>query len=334
MAISRRLLEVQSNRIEALLAHHKVKAYICGGSVTPRAVRFELLPSLGTKVSKIRSLAEEMAMTLGCRHARIYRRNDRICIEIARTKPAPLLLMDLYADLVDVPPATAILGMDDSGQPLLVRLSAPNVAHILIAGTTGSGKTALARTLLSSLAYFNRPMDLQLTLIDPKGRGFAPLADFSHAQGGIVSSITEAKERLMALVSEMERRDRNNSAKPTLVVAIDELADLIQVGGAPIQALLTRLTQRGREAGIHIVACTQKPTSALIGGAIKANFPVRLVGAVASRDEARYATGLKDSGAEKLAGRGDFLLITQGECVRFQAAWIEPSKLSTLARNS
>jgi hypothetical protein len=115
-----------------------------------------------------------------------------------------------------------------------------------------------------------------------------------------------------------------------LVVAIDELADLLQAGGALAEALLTRISQRGREAGIHLVACTQKPTAALIGGAIKANFPVRLVGTVASRDEARYATGLAESGAEKLEGRGDFLLVCKGETVRFQAAWMGPSDLDTV----
>jgi S-DNA-T family DNA segregation ATPase FtsK/SpoIIIE len=102
----------------------------------------------------------------------------------------------------------------------------------------------------------------------------------------------------------MERRDREGENRPALVVGIDELADLLMTGGAPVEALLTRLSQRGREAGIHLVACTQKPTAEVLGGAMKANFPVRLVGAVASRDEARYASGITDSGAEKLEGKG------------------------------
>ena len=115
-----------------------------------------------------------------------------------------------------------------------------------------------------------------------------------------------------------------------MVVAVDELADLLQTGGAETEASLTRISQRGREAGIHLVACTQKPTAELIGGAMKANFPVRLVGAVASRDEARYAAGIADSGAEKLEGKGDFLLVAKGETVRFQAAWIGPRDLAAV----
>jgi S-DNA-T family DNA segregation ATPase FtsK/SpoIIIE len=125
----------------------------------------------------------------------------------------------------------------------------------------------------------------------------------------------------------MERRDREGVNRPALVVAVDELADLLQTGGPMLEAMLTRLAQRGREAGIHLVACTQKPTAALIGGAMKANFPVRLVGAVASRDEARYATGINESGAEKLEGKGDFLLVTKGDMVRFQAAWLAAEDL-------
>jgi S-DNA-T family DNA segregation ATPase FtsK/SpoIIIE len=125
----------------------------------------------------------------------------------------------------------------------------------------------------------------------------------------------------------MERRDRAGVNLPTLVVAVDELADLLQTGGKSVETILARLAQRGREAGIHLVACTQKPTASLIGGAMKANFPVRLVGAVASRDEARFATGITNSGAEKLGGKGDFLLIAKGEAVRFQAAWLGPEDM-------
>jgi S-DNA-T family DNA segregation ATPase FtsK/SpoIIIE len=212
----------------------------------------------------------------------------------------------------------------------LVRLTAPDVAHILIAGTTGSGKTALARTLLTSLAIHNRQTEVQLVLIDPKGRGFGPLAALPHVLGDVVADGREAVERLRWVVQEMERRDREKANRPLLVVAVDELADLLQTGGSQVEAMLTRLSQRGREAGIHLVACTQKPTAALIGGAMKANFPVRLVGAVASRDEARYATGIADSGAEKLEGKGDFLLVAKGELVRFQSAWLGPSDLDAV----
>lgn len=330
MTFRMRKLNAQADRIEAVLARHKVNARVDGGVVTPRFVRFSVQPQLGTKVNKVASLAEEIAMALDKREARIYREGQAINVEVPHSRTASIRLLPLCQQLEAMPPVTAVLGLEQNGTPLLLRLTAPDVAHVLIAGTTGSGKTALARTLLVSLAMHNRQGDVQLVLIDPKGRGFAALNALPHVLGDVVVDPRKAVERLRWLVHEMERRDRTRCSTPVLVVAVDELADLIQTGGAAVEAMLTRLGQRGREAGIHLVACTQKPTAALIGGAMKANFPVRLVGAVASRDEARYATGINDSGAEKLEGRGDFLLVTKGEQLRFQAAWIGKADIASV----
>jgi DNA segregation ATPase FtsK/SpoIIIE, S-DNA-T family len=331
MGTRSRKLDWQADRIEAVLAQHKVTARVDGGVVTPRHIRFQIRPQLGTRVSKIAVLAEELAMALGKRAARVYREGEAINVEVPRTKSEPVRLLPLCQRISTVPPMTAILGLDPDGIPLLLRMTAPDVAHVLIAGTTGSGKTALARTLLTSLAMHNRQGEVQLILIDPKGRGFAQLAPLPHILGSVISEPPVAIDRLRWLVQEMERRDRNGTSTPVLIVAVDELADLIQTGGAAVEAMLTRLSQRGREAGIHLVACTQKPTAALIGGAMKANFPVRLVGAVTSSDEARYACGIADSGAEKLEGHGDFLLVAKGETVRFQAAWVGKQDLELIA---
>lgn len=333
MAYRKRTLDMQADCIEEVLARHKVQGRVQGGTVTPRFVRFQLATQMGTKVNKVASLAEEIALALGMREARVYRQNGEISVEVPLPKAEPVRLLPLCRRLATVPKVTAILGVEGNGTPLLLRLTSPDVAHVLVAGTTGSGKTALARTLLTSLAMHNRQGDLQLILIDPKGgRGFGPLVDLPHVLGGIATNAESALKRLRWLVHEMERRDHAKVSRPVLVVAVDELADLLQTGGNEVEALLTRISQRGREAGIHLVACTQKPTAALIGGAMKANFPVRLVGAVASRDEARYASGINDSGAEKLEGKGDFLLITKGEQVRFQSAWLGPKELSEIER--
>jgi S-DNA-T family DNA segregation ATPase FtsK/SpoIIIE len=115
-----------------------------------------------------------------------------------------------------------------------------------------------------------------------------------------------------------------------LVVGIDELADLLATGGKAVEQALIRLAQRGREAGIHLVACTQKPAAEAVSGLLKANFPVRLVGSVASPDDARVAAGIAGTGAEKLLGRGDFLLVSKGEVIRFQAAYIADGDLRDL----
>ncbi len=325
-----RHLELQSDRIEAVLARHKVNARVDGGVVAERFVRFRLRLQLGTKVSKVKSLAEEIALALGKREARIYREGGEIQVEVSRSANRPVTLLSLCSMLPPIPPATAVLGVEEQGTPLLLRLPAPDVVHVLIAGTTGSGKTALARTLLTSLAMHNRQGEVQLILIDPKGRGFGALVGLPHVLGDLIVEPQQAVNRLRWLVQEMERRDRSGVSTPRLVVAVDELADLLQTGGAAVEAMLARLSQRGREAGIHLVACTQKPTAALIGAAMKANFPVRLVGAVASQDEARYATGLPGSGAEKLEGRGDFLLVAKGEATRFQAAWLGKTELEQI----
>jgi S-DNA-T family DNA segregation ATPase FtsK/SpoIIIE len=330
MARSRQMLEYKSNLVENVLIQNRVAARVTGATVAPGFVRFKLAPAPTTKISKIRALEEELALALQAPEARVVRADGAVQVEVRRNDAAPVRLLPLCRSLPAVPPVTAVLGVEPNGTPLLVRLDAPDVAHVLIVGTTGSGKTALARTLLTSLAMFNRQAQVQLVLIDPKQRGFAPLAALPHVVGGIAASAAEIEARLLWLVQEMERRDRERINRPALVVAVDELADLMQLGGKRIEAMLTRLSQRGREAGIHLVVCTQKPTAELIGGAIKANLPLRLVGSVASREEARYAAGIADSGAEKLAGKGDFLLITKGDALRFQAAWLGREDLAAI----
>jgi S-DNA-T family DNA segregation ATPase FtsK/SpoIIIE len=211
--------------------------------------------------------------------------------------------------------------------PLLLRLPSPDVAHVLIAGTTGSGKTALARTIVASLALFNNQRALQLVLVDPKGRGFVPFEGLPHLLVPVVTRTEEALAVLGRLVEEMERRDEEGRSEPRLVLVLDELADLVQVGGREMERVLVRLTQRGREAGIHLVACTQKPAAAVIGGLVKSNFPVRLVGSVPSPEDAKVATGLARTGAEKLLGQGDFLVVTKGQAMRMQAAYIGPQEV-------
>jgi len=140
---------------------------------------------------------------------------------------------------------------------------------------------------------------------------------------GVTQDLAATAGLLNALVQEMERRDRTGVRLPQVIVGIDELADLLQVGGREVAEALQRLTQRGREAGLHVVAATQRPAAAMVGGAVKANFPVRLVGSVTSAEDARVAAGIAGTGAERLLGRGDFLLIAKGEVLRFQAAYAD-----------
>ena len=321
-----RVLHFQADRIEMVLASHKVPARVTGGIVTPRLVRYHLTTPLGVKVRKVAGLSEEIALSLGASSCRVHRHQGQVEVEVPRDKGKVVPLLPLCQRLVargrdTIPAHTAVLGLDQEGVPLLLRLPSPNVAHVLIAGTTGSGKTALARTIVTSLALNNSQRSLQLVLIDPKGRGFLPFEGLPHLLVPVVTRVDEALPLLQRLVAEMERRDAEARSEPRLVVALDELADLVQVGGREMEAALTRLTQRGREAGIHLVACTQKPTATVIGGLVKSNFPVRIVGSVASPEDAKVATGIAGTGAERLLGQGDFLVVAKGQVTRMQAAY-------------
>lgn len=327
----RRQLEMQSDRIEAVLASHKVAGRVWGATITPRFIRFQVTTAMGTKVSKVSDLSEEIALSLGVRSARVYRKQGAIQVEVPREQPEPVRLLPLCQRIGEAPPVTAVLGLDDEGTPLLLRLPSPDIVHVLVAGTTGSGKTALARSLLFSLAFYNQPDVLRLVLVDPKGRGFGPLSSLPHVIGRIAASAEQGVKALAWLVQEMERRDAAGVSSPVIVAGVDELADLLLTGGKAVETALVRLAQRGREAGIHLVACTQKPSAELVSGLLKANFPVRLVGAVASPEDAKVAAGIAGIGAEKLLGRGDFLLVAKGDVVRFQAAYASDDEMTQAA---
>ena len=375
MSETQRQLELQSDRIEMVLTTHKSPVRVTGGVVTPRAVQFHLAPALGTKINRVQSLAEELALALGVSSVRVSRQGGSMQLEIPRDNARPVKLLSLMAQLTGphaapgdcsrpdccnrgasadsigyanrgrppgaqqsreawgqssrIPAATAVLGLCDDGAPLLLRLPSPDVAHVLIAGCTGSGKTALCQTVILSLAMMHRRSQLQFVLVDPKRRAFMPFAPLPHLLRPIIGDAAEAIVALHELINVMETRGAgsNPDAIPLIVVVLDELADLMQVGGRALAEPLTRLAQRGREAGIHIIACTQKPSSQVVGTLMRANFPVRLVGKVVSPEDARVAAGCGGTGAEKLTGRGDFVAVASGQVLRFQAAYVSPAEV-------
>ena len=327
------LLDYQADQIEVVLNSHRVPARITGGMVTPRWVRYQAMPELSTKVSRIIGLSEEIALHLGAPSVRVARQGPSVQIEVPRADPQSVQLLQLSQQVGDIPRQSTILGLDEAGLPLILRLSSPEVAHVLIAGTTGSGKTALARSMALSLAMHNRLGEVQLIFIDPKRNGFTPFtlagsgAGLPHLLRPIVDNVHQAIFLLGEMVTEMVRRDHEKIFEPRLIIFIDEVADLMEQGGKAMDRLMTRLTQRGRSAGIHLIACTQKPLAATIGSLTRSNFPVRLVGSVASADDAKVAAGIGSTGAEKLLGRGDFLLVTKGRVTRFQAAYVTEAEI-------
>jgi S-DNA-T family DNA segregation ATPase FtsK/SpoIIIE len=325
-------LNHQANQIEMVLASYQLPGRISGGLVTPLMTRFQFIPQLGTRLNRLIGMSEELALSLGVPTCHIHREDGAIHIDIPQGNNMPIHLLQLCRQLPSIPPCSPVLGLDQEGFPLLLSLTSADIAHVLIAGTTGSGKTALARAMIMSLALHNNQGQLQLALIDLKHRGFAPFCALPHLLSPVAERAEEALALLDRLVAEMERRDKLGISQPQIVLFIDELAELVMAGKEQVEAALTRLMQRGREAGLHIVACTQKPLSSLIGSLVKANFPVRIVGKVASAEDAKVASGIAASGAEKLAGHGDFLVIAAGRQFRMQAAWISEAEIAQLVR--
>ena len=325
-------LELQADRIEKLLHLHNVRARVSGGTVTPRWIRFQVLPALGARISKIKHLSEELAAALNTSSCRVARRGASVDVEIPRDDPKPVRFLPLYhqLDAGDVPLVTAILGLADDGVPLLIRLPSPEVAHILVAGTTGSGKTVLLQTMILSLALCNAPATMQMILIDPKRSAFEVFDGLPHLTLPIGQATDDPVRTLRTLVSIMENRGGQIPLDgPRLILVIDELIDIL-ITTDETMTPLTRLLQRGREAGIHVIAATQKPSSAVIGSLNKANFPVRLVGRVTSATDARVASGWSGTGAERLQGRGDFIAVAEGQLTHFQTAYISPVEIEEM----
>jgi S-DNA-T family DNA segregation ATPase FtsK/SpoIIIE len=238
----RQMLEYQADRIEAVLAHHKVPARVTGGTVTPRWIRFQVVPALGARIASITGLAEELAAALDAPTVRVARQGATIAVEVPRDDPHPVRLIPLLRGMRNVPPVTAVLGIAEDGVPLLIRLPSPDVAHILVAGTTGSGKTALLRAMVLSLAYLDHrpqtidhrpqtidhrpqtidhrpqtidhrpqtvvggPSSVVFVLIDPKGSAFRDLEGLPHLARPVIRDPAEAVEALGSLVRLMEVR--------------------------------------------------------------------------------------------------------------------------------
>jgi S-DNA-T family DNA segregation ATPase FtsK/SpoIIIE len=311
-----------ADRIEAVLRERHAPATVVGGKVMPGFIEMLLRPAPGTKVNQVKALQADIALAVGKSNVRIAQSGTHLAIQIARESREPVRLSNLLNQLSDVPRYTAVLGLSEDGAPLLARLSAPDVGHILLAGTTGSGKTSLAQTILLSLCDRHRPRELGLIVLDPKRRDND---DFSRTiEKHLLLPIARTREEVIAAVNKvveaMEKRATDADPTPRILVYADELADLCQIGGETLILALTRIAQRGREPGVHLLACTQKPSSKAIGSLLKANLPLRLVGRVMSAEDARMAAGISGCGAERLNGCGDFIAVTGTKTIRFQAA--------------
>jgi len=333
MDVDEKRLNLECDRLEDLFAVRGLMVRVSGGTVTPSTVQYNMYPAFGTKVSAIRGLADEMQMVLDARSCQIRQEGRRVVLEVPREEQDVVEFWPLYKRVVGtgaLDHVTALLGLCDSGQPLLACLSSPRVGHVLVSGTTGAGKSVLLRSMVLSLVRLNAVAWLKLVLIDPKGETFAPFHPLRHVQWGVITEPARALGALERLVEEMEARQGPGPFSPTVVVFIDELADLAMSQGGPFIDAVSRLVARGRTAGIHVVAATQKPSTAVIGPLMKANFPVRICFAVTSSTDAKVATGWSGTGAEKLPMGGAGICIAEGQQIRFQGAYIDDGDLTTI----
>jgi S-DNA-T family DNA segregation ATPase FtsK/SpoIIIE len=317
-----RKLYQTADRIEAVLRERRAPASVVGGKVLPGFVEMLLRPAPGTKVNQVKSLQADLALALGNSNVRVTQSGTHLAVQIPRETRKPVRLSTLMATTGNVPSYTAVLGLAEDGATLMACFASPDVSHILIAGATGSGKTSLAQSVLLSLCQMHRPSQVGLIVLDPKRNddsGFIRGIE-RHLLLPVARTADESLVALSRVVDVMEKRPIQREPLPRVIVFVDEMADICQTGGAQMVELLTRIAQRGRESGIHLMGCTQKPSAKAIGSLLKANLPLRLVGRVVSAEDARVATGMAGTGAERLMGSGDFIAVASGRVIRFQAA--------------
>lgn len=315
--------------IKDTMADFKINVEMEEANVGPKVTQYTLKPPAGVRLSKISSLDGNLALSLGAEAIRIEAPipgKRAVGVEVPNKKAAMVTLRSILESNPwkgsDSPLGFAI-GKDISGQSIIGELE--TMPHLLIAGQTGSGKSVMINTLLTSLLYRNSPADLKMILVDPKQVELTP---YNHIPHLLTPVITEPEKCISALkwaVNEMERRytllaekGKRNIAgfnesnqedhMPYIVIVIDELADLMMLAARDVEALIVRIAQKARAVGIHLVLATQRPSVDVITGLIKANIPARIAFTVASQIDSR--TIIDQAGAEKLLGKGDLLITT------------------------
>ena len=332
------------------LTEFGVEATVSGQITGPRVTRYELQLAPGTKVSKVAALRDDLSYALATTEIRILAPipgKQAVGVEVPNLSPRLVTLGDIYADLPSTASPLAVwLGKDISGNSVWTDLA--RMPHLLIAGTTGSGKSGCINTILTSTLLRSTPDDVRMILIDPKRIELGYYESIPHLLTSVVSSPKEAATVLMNVVAEMERRyerlsfvrarslpeanralrQRGEQTLPYLLVVIDELADLMMVSPQAVEDCVIRLAQKSRAVGIHLVLATQRPSVDVITGMIKANVPSRIAFAVSSQTDSRVI--LDTAGAESLLGQGDMLFKPLGtsRLQRLQGAYVSEEEIA------
>ena len=320
-------------------------------NVGPTVTQYTFAPPAGVKLNKITTLDTNLALSLAAHPIRIEAPipgKKAVGVEIPNKAIAIVRLRSLLETpecAAETSGLTFVLGRDVSGIPIFADLA--KMPHMLIAGATGSGKSAMINALLTSLLYRNSPNDLKLILVDPKRVELGLYNGIPHLLTPVINEPEKTISALKWAVAEMERRykllsevgNRNiieynkahpEEAMPSIVIVIDEMADLMVMAAADVESLIVRLAQMARAIGIHLVLATQRPSVDVITGLIKANIPARLAFSVASQVDSR--TILDQMGAEKLLGKGDMLFASPDMMKprRIQGAFLEETEVKAV----
>ena len=334
-----------------VLSNFGITAKVVNATQGPTVTRYEIEPAPGVKVSRIVNLTDDIALNLAAQHIRMEAPipgKSAIGIEVPNKTTEAVHLRDVLdcSDFKDARGGIPVgLGKDIAGKPVITDLA--KMPHLLVAGTTGSGKSVCVNTLISSILFSRKPEEVKLLLIDPKMVELSIYNGIPHLMAPVVTDMKKAAAVLRWAVREMEARYKAfaasgkrdiksyneahpKAAMPLIVLIIDELADLMMTAPDDIEESISRLAQMARAAGIHMVLATQRPSVNVITGSIKANVPSRISFAVGSQIDSR--TILDMAGAEKLLGKGDMLFAPIGanKPIRVQGAFISDDEVEHL----
>ncbi|MDN3426178.1 DNA translocase FtsK [Microbacterium sp. APC 3898] len=353
-------IQKNAKKLEKTFQSFGVRAKVTQVHLGPAVTKYEVLPDTGVKVSKIVSLHDDLALALAARDIRIEAPipgKSAIGIEVPNTEVSIVSLREVLESEENNRPDAKLLfalGRDVTGQAVMTELN--KMPHLLVAGSTGSGKSVCINGIITSIIMRAKPHEVKMMMIDPKMVELNVYNGIPHLLAPVVTDPRKAAQALKKIVSEMERRyelfshtgtrniegyneyvrvfNEENEDKhpklPFIVVIVDELADLMMVASNEVEDAITRLAQMARAAGIHLIIATQRPSVNVITGVIKANIPSRIAFAVSSSIDSR--TILDMGGAEKLLGRGDMLFLGAGQSkpVRVQGAFLSDSEVEKI----
>lgn len=342
-----------STKLQNVLKDFNITAKVVAANIGPTVTQYELDIKAGTKLSKIVALDKELALALAAKSVNIQAPipgKSTVGIEIPNQKTSPVIVREILETVpknMDDSKLLVTLGKDIMGKPIYCEIN--KTPHLLVAGSTGAGKSVCINSMLVSILMRAKPDEVKLVLVDPKKVELSIYNGVPHLLTPVVTDAKKANDVLKKIVTEMENRyelfersgtkniagynaylekqEEETKPLPYILVIIDELADLMLVAAKEVEESIMRITQMARAAGIHLIVATQRPSTDVITGVVKANIPSRISFAVSSSIDSR--TIIDKTGAEKLLGKGDMLFIPQGENIpiRVQGTFISDEEI-------